>query len=55
MYIKPETSHHEQGPGQNEIDFKYSDSLNAADNFLTFKSMVKAIAGRAGLYASFMP
>ena len=55
MGIKPESSHHEQGPGQNEIDFKYSDSLNAADNFLTFKSVVKAIAARSGLYASFMP
>ncbi len=52
MGIKPESSHHEQGPGQNEIDFKYSDSLNAADNFfLTFKSVVKAIAARSGLYA----
>lgn len=55
MGIKPETSHHEQGPGQNEIDFKYSDSLTAADNFLTFKSVVKAIATRNGLFASFMP
>lgn len=55
MGIKPETSHHEQGPGQNEIDFKYSDSISAADNFLTFKSVVKAIAARNGLFASFMP
>jgi len=55
MGIKPETSHHEQGPGQNEIDFKYSDALTTADNFLTFKSVVKAIAARNGLFASFMP
>ena len=55
MGIRPETSHHEQGPGQNEIDFKYSDSITAADNFLTFKSVVKAIAARNGLFASFMP
>ncbi len=55
MGIQPETSHHEQGPGQNEIDFKYSDALNAADNFLIFKSVVKAIASRNGLFASFMP
>ncbi len=55
MEIMPETSHHEQGPGQNEIDFKYSDILTAADNFLTFKSVVKAIASRNGLFASFMP
>ena len=55
MGIKPESSHHEQGPGQNEIDFKYSDALTAADNFLTFKSVVKAMAARNGLFASFMP
>ncbi len=55
MGIKPETSHHEQGPGQNEIDFKYSDALSAADNLLIFKSVVKAIAARNGLFASFMP
>lgn len=55
MGIKPESSHHEQGPGQNEIDFNYSDSLTAADNFITFKSVVKAIATRNGLFASFLP
>lgn len=55
MGIKPETSHHEQGPGQNEIDFKFSDALSCADNILTFKSVVKAIAARNGLHASFMP
>lgn len=55
MGILPETSHHEQGPGQNEIDFKYSDALVCADNMLTFKSVVKAIAARNGLFASFMP
>lgn len=55
MGIRPEASHHEQGPGQNEIDFKFSDVLTGADNLLTFKSVVKAIAARAGLFASFMP
>lgn len=55
MGIMPETSHHEQGPGQNEVDFRYSDALTAADNLVTFKSVVKAIASRNGLYASFMP
>lgn len=55
MGIHPETSHHEQGPGQNEIDFKYSDALSAADNLLTFKAAVKSIAARNGLYACFMP
>ncbi len=43
------------GAGQNEIDFKYSDALEAADNLVTFRSVVKTIAARNGLYASFMP
>ncbi len=55
MGLQPKVSHHEKGPGQNEIDFKYSEALDAADNFLTFKSVVKAISARNGLYASFMP
>lgn len=55
MGIKPESSHHEQGPGQNEVDFKYGDALTAADNMVTFKSVVKTIAARNGLHASFMP
>lgn len=55
MGITPESSHHESGPGQNEIDFKYSDALNATDNFLSFKAAVKAIAQMNGLFASFMP
>lgn len=55
MGIRPENSHHEQGPGQNEIDFKFSDALESADYLLTFKSVVKAIAARNGLFASFMP
>lgn len=44
-----------RGPGQNEIDFMYSDSLTAADNFSMFKAMVKTIANSNGLFASFMP
>jgi len=55
MGIKPETSHHERGPGQNEIDFKFSDAVNSADNLITFKQVVKSIAARNGLYASFSP
>lgn len=55
MGVFPECSHHEQGPGQNEIDFKYSDAMSAADNLITFKSVVKTIAHLNGLYASFMP
>ncbi|MFA7673050.1 MAG: glutamine synthetase family protein [Clostridia bacterium] len=55
MNIKPERSHHEEGPGQNEIDFRYSDALTAADNATTFKMVVKTIAMRNGLYANFSP
>ena len=55
MGIQPESSHHEEGPGQNEIDFRYSDALSAADNAVTFKSVVKTIAMQNGLYASFSP
>lgn len=55
MGIPPETSYHERGPGQNEIDFKFSDALVCADNLILFKSVVKAIASRNGLFASFMP
>lgn len=55
MGIQPEASHHEQGPGQNEIDFKYSGALQAADNMITFKWVVKTIANSSGLFASFLP
>lgn len=55
MGLGPESSHHERGPGQNEVDFCYSDPLSAADNFLTFKSVAKSIAAQNGLFASFMP
>ena len=55
MGLSPESSHHEQGPGQNEIDFKFSDALSSADDFMTLKTAVKAIAARNGLFASFMP
>ncbi|MDR0855556.1 MAG: glutamine synthetase family protein [Christensenellaceae bacterium] len=53
--IRPESSHHEGGPGQNEIDFASAEALTAADNFLTFKSVVRAASGNHGAYASFMP
>ncbi len=55
MGLKPETSHHERGPGQNEINFKYADALTCADHIITFKWVVKSIAARNGLFASFMP
>ncbi len=50
-----EASHHECGPGQHEIDFKYSDALTTADNIMTFKYVVKKVADDFGLFASFMP
>ena len=53
MDIMPESSHHEEGPGQNEIDFRYSSPLVAADNSVTFKSVVRTVAARNGLYADF--
>lgn len=55
MGIQPESSHHEEGPGQNEIDFRYSDALTAADNAITFQTVVKTIARRNGLTADFGP
>lgn len=55
MDIVPESSRHEAGPGQNEIDFQCSNALNAADNLITFKNVVKSIAARNGMFASFMP
>ncbi len=55
MGLKPERSHHEHGPGQNEIDFRCSSPLKAADDLMTFKTAVKAIAQQHGLFASFLP
>ncbi|GFI24940.1 glutamine synthetase [Lachnospiraceae bacterium] len=55
MEIQPESSHHEEGPGQNEIDLRYSDPLTAADNAMTFQTVVKTIARQNGLYADFSP
>jgi len=55
MGIRPESSHHEEGPGQNEIDFRYADALTAADNVMTFQTVVKTVARRNGLYADFSP
>ena len=50
-----EASHHEMSPAQHEIDFQYDEALSAADNIMTFKLVVKTIAKRHGLHASFMP
>ncbi|MBD7910176.1 type I glutamate--ammonia ligase [Clostridium cibarium] len=55
MGLTPESSHHESGPGQNEIDFMHDNALSSADNFITFKNVIKTIASLNGLHASFMP
>lgn len=55
MGFEVESSHHESAPGQHEIDFKYDNVIQSADNILAFKTVVKTIAGRNGLFASFMP
>ena len=55
MGIFPESSHHESGPGQNEIDFRYADPLTAADNAVMFRSVVRTIAAQNGLWADFSP
>ncbi|HET7685936.1 MAG TPA: type I glutamate--ammonia ligase [Candidatus Limnocylindria bacterium] len=53
--IKVETAHHEVATGQHEIDFEYADALRTADNAVTFKTTLKAVAASHGLYATFMP
>lgn len=55
MEIEPKSSHHEIGPGQNEIDFVGASALTSADNFMTYKNVISAIAARNGVYASFDP
>lgn len=55
MGIMPESSHHEEGPGQNEIDFRFGDAITAADNAMNFVTAVNATALRNGLYADFSP
>ena len=55
MGFEIEASHHEVAEGQHEIDFKYMDALSTADAIMTFKIVVKSIAARHGLYATFMP
>ena len=53
--IETETMHHEVAAGQHEIDFRYSDALNTADNIVTFRVLVKTLSEQKGLYATFMP
>lgn len=55
MGFEVEASHHETAPGQHEVDFKYADAIEAADQILTFKLVVKTIARKHGLHATFMP
>lgn len=55
MGLEVEVGHHEVALGQHEIDFRFTDALRAADNVLTLKYTVKAIAAQHGLVASFMP
>ena len=53
--ISVEFSHHESGPGQNEIDLRYADALQTADNIMTFRTVIKEVAIQQGVYATFMP
>lgn len=55
MGFEIEASHHEVAPAQHEIDFKYGPALATADNIMTFKLVVKTMAKKHGLFASFMP
>lgn len=55
MGFEIEASHHEVAPGQHEIDFKYEDAITACDEIQTFKLVVKTIARKHGLHATFMP
>ena len=55
MGISVEYSHHEGGPGQQEIDLRYADALTTADNLMTFRLVMQEVALEQGLFASFMP
>ena len=55
MGFHVEAAHHEVAPGQHEIDFRYDDVLTTADNISTFRFVVKNVAIRNGLHATFMP
>lgn len=55
MGFEIESSHHEVAPAQHEIDFKYDDAVKTADNIMTFRMVVRTIAKRHGLHATFMP
>jgi len=55
MGIQIEYSHHEVGPSQHEIDMRFTDALTMADNVITYRVVVKEIAQKYGIYATFMP
>jgi len=55
MGIGVEYSHHEVAPSQHEIDLRYADALTMADNVMTYRIVVKEVASKYGLYATFMP
>ena len=55
MGISVEFSHHEGGPGQQEIDLRYADALSTADNIMTFRTVVREVALGQGIWATFMP
>ena len=55
MGISVEFSHHEGGPGQQEIDLRYADALSTADNVMTFRTVIREVALSQGIYATFMP
>ncbi|QCX27874.1 glutamine synthetase family protein [Nocardioides jishulii] len=55
MGISVEFSHHEAGPGQQEIDLRYADALTTADNIMTFRTVIREVALGQGVWASFMP
>ena len=55
MGISVEYSHHEGGPGQQEIDLRYADALSTADNIMTFRTVIREVALSQGVWATFMP
>ena len=55
MGISVEFSHHEAGPGQQEIDLRYADALSTADNIMTFRTVIREVALNQGIWATFMP
>ena len=55
MNIRPESSHHERGPGQNEVDFHRAEPVTAADHYVAFLHAVRSVSQRYGVHATFLP